>query len=168
MAVKFREKKGYRSAVHRMKHTISTINVFETVVRSLVVDNSLKCRSYRSVRKSHKPVEKVREMYTAKFVYEDAKGKRVGTGSETYNSVQGYRRGIAAVISNMANIASHGGNPRHTLAADMFAVTLRCNDPEHGLYFVSLARNRITVSSYGDDAVLARVGMWADTVPALA
>ena len=30
---------------------------------------------------NHPPVEKVREMYTAKFVYKDSKGKRVGAGS---------------------------------------------------------------------------------------
>jgi hypothetical protein len=168
MAVKFRGKKGYRSAMHRMRHPFLNINTFETAVRSLIVDNPLGCCSYRSVRKHHKHVEKVREMYTAKFVYEDAKGKRVGTGSETYNSVKGYRTGIAAVISNMANVASHGGSPRHTTEADLFAVTLRCNDPEHGLYFLNLARNRITVSSYGDAAILARAGRWIDTIQALA
>jgi hypothetical protein len=121
-----------------------------------------------SGRKNHPPIEKVREMYTAKFVYEDKKGKRVGTGSETYNSVDGYHTGIAAVISNMANIASHGGKPRHTSNADLFAVTLKCNDPKAGLYFLSIARNRITLSSYNDEAIRARVEKWADSVPALA
>jgi hypothetical protein len=149
-----------------MKHPFSTINTFETVIRSIVTENSLGCQSYRSVRKSHKPVEKVREMYTAKFVYEDEKGKRVGTGSETYNSIRGYHKGLSAVRSNMANIAAHGGDPRHVPEADLFAVTLQCNDPDHGLYFLSLARDRITVSSYGDDAILAHVGKWVDREPA--
>jgi hypothetical protein len=93
------------------------------------------------------------------------KGKRVGIGSETYNTVDGYHTGIAAVISNMANIASHGGKVRHTPDADLFSVTLACNDPESGLYFLSIARDRVTLSSYHDDGILARAGKWVDGLP---
>jgi len=167
MAAKFLQKKGSNSATRTMGESIPDITVFDGIVRTLSMKNPLGCRSYRSAREAHKAVEKVRELYTAKFVYEDDRGKRVGTGSETYNSVGGYRTGIASVISNMANIASHGGTPSHTPEADLFAVTLSCNDPDHGLYSLSLLRNRITVSSFGDDAVLARVGIWADSVPEL-
>jgi hypothetical protein len=94
-------------------------------------------------------------------------GKRVGSGSETYNTVDGYYTGIAAVISNMANIASHGGKVKHTPGADLFAVTLKCNDPKAGLYFLSIARDRVTLSSYSDEGIRARVETWADGVPAL-
>jgi hypothetical protein len=48
-------------------------------------------------------------MDTAKFVYLNIKGKRIGTALDMYDSVEGYQTGIAAVISNMANIASHRG-----------------------------------------------------------
>lgn len=72
----------------------------------------------------HRPVEKVREIYTAKFLYLDAKGKRIGISSEIYNSVEGYQTGIAAVISNMANIASHRGKVKHLPDTDLFSVTL--------------------------------------------
>jgi hypothetical protein len=91
----------------------------------------------------------------------------VGSGSETYNTVDGYHTGIAAVISNMANIASHGGKVKHTPGADLFSVTLKCNDPKAGLYFLSIARDRVTLSSYSDDAIRERVGKWADGVPGM-
>lgn len=43
-------------------------------------------------------------MLTARFVYHNESGKRIGTISETYNSIEGYETVIAAVMSNKANI----------------------------------------------------------------
>jgi len=47
-------------------------------------------------------------------------------------------------------------------------VTLKCHDPNGELYNVTFSRDRVTVQSYSDDAILAKVETWADTVPALA
>jgi hypothetical protein len=150
-----------------MKKQFPDIMAFDAVIQSLILKNPLGCTSYRSAKRHHPPVEKVREMYTAKFVYHDAKGKRVGSGSEVYNSVEGYQYGIAAVISNMANIASHGGKIKHLPDADLFAVTLKCHDPNDELYFLSFSRDRVTLSSYSDEGIRKRVEKWADGVPAL-
>jgi hypothetical protein len=110
----------------------------------------------------------VRERYTAKFVYLDTNDKQVGTSSEVYDSLEGYETGSASMITNMSNIAAHRGKVKHLREADLFSVTLKCHDPSGELYFVSLARNRITVSSYTDDAIRKKVEAWADSVPALA
>jgi hypothetical protein len=107
-------------------------------------------------------------MYTAKFVYLNAKGKRIGTGLDMYNSVEGYQTGIAAIISNMANIASHGGKVKHLPTSDLFSVTLKCHDPDGELYFLSIARDRVTLSSYTDDSIRKRGEKWTASVPALA
>ena len=106
-------------------------------------------------------------MYTAKFVYLNEKGKQIGSGLDRYNSVEGYQTGIAAIISNMANIASHRGKVKHIPESDLFSVLLKCHDPNGELYFLSIARDRITLSSYSDDAIRKRVGTWTDTVQAL-
>jgi hypothetical protein len=84
-----------------------------------------------------------------------------------YNSIEGYQNGIAAMISNMANIAAHGGKIRHMPGADLFSVTLKCHDPNGELYFLSLARDRVTLSSYSDEGIRTRIENWADGVPAL-
>ena len=84
------------------------------------------------------------------------------------DSVEGYQTGIAAVISNVANSMSHRGTVRHMPDADLFSVMLKCHDPDGEFYYLSLARNRITVSSYSDDGIRKRVEAWADKVPALA
>jgi hypothetical protein len=163
----FRQKPGTKSAMHILKRPFPDITAFNAVIRSLIMTNPLGCTSYWIKRKNNQPVGKVREMYTAKFVYEDAMQKRVGVGHETYDSIEGYQLGIAAVISNMANIVAHRGRPRHLPDADHFSVILKCHDPNGELYFLSLARDRVTVSSYTDDAIKKKVEMWTDSVPAL-
>lgn len=161
----FRVRPGTGSTVFRLKTPFYDIAAFDSAVRSLVLKNPLGCTSYRSVTRTHPPFEAVREMYTAKFVYRNAGGKQVGRGSEVYDSVEGYATGIAAVISNMANIASHRGRVTHTPNADRFSVILKCHDPEHGHYFLSIARNRITLASYDDDAIRQKVASWARRIP---
>jgi len=164
----FNIRPGTKSATHRMKNPIADIAAFDAIIQALILKNPLGCTSYRSVRRHYKPLEKVREMYTAKFVYEDEAGTRIGAGQEMYNSVDGYEYGIAAVISNMANVAAHKGKVRHIPASDLFSVILKCHDADGELYFLSIARDRVTVSSYTDDEIRHRVGRWVDTVPELA
>jgi hypothetical protein len=164
----FNQVTGVKSAVHRMKTAFPDVMAFNALVQSFILKNPLGCTSYRSAKKNHPPVEMVRGMYTAKFRYLDAKGKRLGTGSEVYNTIDGYENGIAAVRSNMANIAAHGGKVKHIPGADLFSVTLKCHDPDGEIYFLSIARDRVTLSSYSDDGIRTRIETWADSVPALA
>jgi len=164
----FNQKPGTKSAFRDLKQPLLDATMFDAVVRSLIMNNPLGCTSYRTRKKVHPPVEKVREMYTAKFVYEDPDGKRIGTGQEMYGSLEGYRFGIAAVISNMANIAAHRGKVRHVPDTDLYSVILKCHDGGGELYFLIIARNRVTVSSYTDDRIRRLVEQWSDGVPALA
>jgi hypothetical protein len=64
--------------------------------------------------------------------------------------------------------AAHAGTPVHDTENDSFSVTLRCHDQNGELYNVTFSRDRVTVQSYSDDAILAKVETWADTVPQLA
>jgi hypothetical protein len=164
----FKPKPGTKSAVHILKIPLSDITAFDSLVRSLVMNNPLGCTSYMCAKRNHPPVEVVREMYTAKFMYLDPDRKQVGIGLDRYNSVEGYQTGVAAVISNMANIASHRGKVKHLPGADLFSVLLKCHDPDGELYFLSLARDRVTLSSYTDDRIRKCVELWTDGVPALA
>ena len=164
----FKERTGNKSAFWYLRNPFPDVNVFDTVVRSLVLKNPLGCRPYMKAGRNHPPVEKVRERYTAKFVYEDAQGKQVGNGLDMYTSVEGYQYGIAAVISNMANVAAHKGKVRHVPASDRFSVILKCNDPDCGIFFISISRERLTLSSYADDELPGRVKKWAERVPELA
>jgi hypothetical protein len=164
----FKQKPGTKSIVRTLKHPFPDITAFTNVVWSLILKNPLGCISYMSEKRNHPPLEIAREMYTAKFVYLNAAEKQIGRGLDMYDTVEGYQTGIAAVISNMANIASHRGKVRHLLDADLFSVTLKCHDPNGELYFLSLARNRVTLSSYNNDEIRKRVEKWSGEVPELA
>jgi hypothetical protein len=163
----FRPRAGTKRSYRRLKTPISDITAFNAIIQSLILKNPLGCTSYYARRKNHPPVQKAREMYTAKFEYRNEKRKRIGTSIEMYDSVEGYETGIAAVISNMANIASHRGKVKHLPAADLFSVMLKCQDPNGELYFLNIARDRITLSSYTDDRIRKQVEAWTDTVPVL-
>ncbi|AGB02193.1 hypothetical protein Metfor_1147 [Methanoregula formicica SMSP] len=163
----FRQKPGSRSASKRLKHPFPDIAAFSAVVRALIMKNPLGCTSYFTHWRNYPPVMPVRERYTAKFVYLNAKGKQVGSSSEVYNSAEGYEIGNASMITNMANITAHRGKVTHLQESDLFSAILKCHDPSGELYFVSLARDRITVSSYESDVILKTVEKWAGTVPEL-
>ena len=164
----FRPRPGTKRSYRRLKNPIADITAFDAIIRSLIINNPLGCTSYFARRNNHPPVQKAREMYTAKFEYRNEIGKRIGTTIEMYDSVEGYETGIAAVISNLANREAHRGKVKHLPSADLFSVMLKCHDPVGELYFLNIARNRITLSSYADDAIRKKVETWAASVPELA
>jgi hypothetical protein len=129
------------------------LDTFHAIVQGIILKNPFGCIPYRTPGTSYPPVEVVREMYTAKFAYTDGRGKRVGAGSEIYNTIDGFHAGIAAIVSNIANIAAHGGAVIRNPDRDTYAVLLKCHDAGGELFFLNLARDRITLSSYRDDAI---------------
>lgn len=162
------QKTNIKSASRKLSEPIADIDAFNTIVQSIITGNPFGCISYMSGGTNHPPVEKSKENYTAKFVYQDNDAKGVGTGSESYNSVTGFKAGIAAIIADTANIAAHGGTPVHASQNDTFSATLKCHDPNGEMYFVNLTRSQVTISSYEDDAIRTKIETWSDGVTALA
>jgi len=164
----FNQNTNVKSAVRRIANPIPDVDAFNNIVQSVITNNPFGCISYMSGGINHPPVEKSREAYTAKFVYEDTNAKRVGSGSESYNTLAGFKAGIPAMVSNAANTAAHGGSASHDAEADTFSATLRCHDPTGEIYFVSFSRQQVAISSYESDAIKETIETWADGVPSLA
>lgn len=164
----FRRRPGTKSAHHRLKVPVPDIRVFDRIVTSLVNRNPLGCTPYFARLHHHPPIEKLREMYTARFEYRNERKKRIGSTIEVYDSVEGYETGIASVISNMANVASHRAKPRHLPQADLFSVMLGCQDRSGEYYFLNISRTRITLSSFQNAEIKKKVEAWTDSVPELA
>ena len=164
----FTQNTTVKSAVRNLANPITDVAAFNAIIQSVILNNPFGCVSYMSSGVNHPPVEKSRESYTAKFVYEDSNAKRIGVGSETYNTITGYNAGISAVLANSANVTAHGGTPVHNEEGDTYSVTLRCHDPNGEMYFVSFARNRVTISSFSDASIQTVIETWADGVSALA
>src|SRR5512137_1081738 len=101
----FTQNTNVKSAVRKLAEPIVDVAAFDAIVQSVILNNPFGCVSYMSSGVNHPPVEKSRESYTAKFVYQDTEANRIGTGSESYNSIAGFNTGIAAVLANAANVS---------------------------------------------------------------
>ena len=164
----FVQSANVKSAVRKLADPIADVATFNTIVQSVITGNPFACVAYMVGSTSHLPVERARESYTARIVYEDADAKSVGTDSGKYNSVAGFTAGAAAMLADTANNTAHGGTPSRNLASDSFSATLRCHDPNGELFNVTFSRGQITLTSYEDDGIRVKVEAWADTIPALA
>ena len=163
----FTQSTNVKSAARKLAEPIADISAFNAIVQSVILNNPFGCVSYMGSGASHPPVEKTREAYTAKIVYQDEDAKIVGRGADTYNSIAGFNAGIAAILANTANTTAHGGTPAHNADGDSYSATLRCHDPNGELFYVNFSRQQVTISSYEDDGIRTRIETWSDSVPAL-
>ncbi len=156
-----------KTAVRTLASPIADVAAFNQIVQSVITDNPFACVAYMTGGESHPPVEKTRESYTVKIVYEDSNAKNIGNDSAKYNTI-GFNAGATALLASAANIAAHGGTAIRDGEHETFAATVRCHDANGELYFVNFSRDQVTLTSYSDDAIRTAVETWADTVPALA
>lgn len=164
----FVQKTNVKTAVRTLATPIADVTAFNTIVQSVITGNPFACVSYVSAGKTHPGVEKTREDYVAKLVYQDADAKKTGTGSHAFNSVAGYTAGVPALIAAASVNTAHNGTPVHDEAKDSFSATVKFHDPNGEIYEIVFGRDSVRLASYEDDAIRAKVETWADSVAALA
>jgi hypothetical protein len=101
-------------------------------------------------------------------VYEDGNAKNVGIASHRFSTLAGFSAGVTALLAAAAVTTAHAGTAVHDAGNDAFSATLRCHDANGELYMVNFSRDRVSLTSYSDEAIRTAVETWADTVPALA
>lgn len=164
----FVQKTTVKTAVRQLANPIADVTAFNTIVQSVITDNPFACTIYESAGVNHQPVEKTKENYVAKIVYQDTEAKTVGNESGKFNTIAGFTAGATALLADTALTAAHGGTPVRDTANETYSSTLKCHDANGELYFVTFGRNSVSITSYSDDAIRTRVETWADTVAALA
>jgi len=164
----FVQKTVVKSAVRKLATPIENVAAFNTIVQSVLTDNPFACTAYESAGVNHAPVEKSKENYVAKVVYQDGQAKTVGTDSSKFNTIAGFNAGATALLNNTALATAHGGTPIRDTPNETYSATLKCHDASGELFMVTFTRSAISISSYSDDAIRTRVETWADTVEALA
>jgi len=164
----FVQNTNVKSAVRTLANPIADVASFNTIVASVITDNPFACVAYMTAGVTHDPVEKTKETYTARLVYEDTNAQNVGTSVEKYNTITGFNAGVAVIMASAPLATAHTGTAIHDPDLDGYSATLRCHDPNGEIYYVNFARDRISVTSYSDDTILGKVDTWADTVAALA
>ena len=157
-----------KTAVRELTNPIASVSAFNLIVQSVITDNPFACVSYMTAGETHDPVEKTRENYTAKMVYEDGNAVTIGIASHRFNTIAGYNAGVTALLAAADVTTAHTGTALHDAENDAFSATLKCHDANGELYMVNFSRDRVTLNSYADEAIRIAVETWADTVAALA
>jgi hypothetical protein len=164
----FIQKTNVKTAMRTLAAPIADVAAFNTIVQSVITGNPFGCVAYATAGVTHQPVEKSKENYVAKIVYLDANAKSVGTNSGKFNSIAGFNAGAAALLASAPLTAAYAGSPARDSERETYSATLKCRDPNGEIYQITFSRDRVSLSSYSDDAIRTKVETWADTVAALA
>ncbi len=164
----FVQKTTVKTAVRILANPIADAAAFNTIVQSVITTNPFACTVYETAGVSHQPVEKSKENYVAKIVYQDSDAKTVGTESGRFNSIAGFNAGATALLGSAALTAAHGGTPVRDSGNETYSATLKCHDANGEIYMVTFGRDSVSLTSYSDDAIRTKLETWADSVAALA
>jgi hypothetical protein len=129
---------------------------FNLIVQSVISDNPFECVGYTSDGENHDPIEKIKEVYTVRFLYRDNNGTFVNSSEEIFNSYAEYTSS-AAVIPPMIHDSNN----------DTFSATIRCHDVNGEIYYVVFTRDDVILAVYSDDSIRTRFESWAGTVVSL-
>lgn len=164
----FVQKTIVKTAVRELANPIADVSAFDTIVQSVITGNPFACVSYTEGGVTHQPVEKTKENYVVKVIYQDGDAKVVGNESSKFSSIAGFNASAAAILADSALTAAHTGTPVRDSANETFSATLKCRDPNGEIYMVTFARQSMSLTSYSDDGIRTKIETWADTVAALA
>jgi len=164
----FVQSANVKSAVRILANPIADVATFNSIIESVITDNPFGCVAYMTAGENHSAVEKTRESYTIRIVYQDTDANVVGNLSDRFMTVAGFTAGATALLADTALISAHGGTPARDTDKETYSVSLKCHDGSGEIYNVNFSRDQITITSYEDDAIRTKVETWADTVAALA
>jgi hypothetical protein len=156
-----------KSAVRKFATPLADVTAFETIVQGVITNNPFQCVSYNAQGVNHPPVERSRQGYTARVLYQDSDANTVGLISIRADSVAAFTAVANHVEADTAIATSLGGTAVRDSAHETFAVTLKCHDANGEIYYVNFSRSQVTLTSYSDEAIRSRIETWADSVPAL-
>ncbi|HIH03200.1 MAG TPA: hypothetical protein HA263_04915, partial [Methanoregulaceae archaeon] len=157
-----------KSAVRTLTTPIASLTAFSEVVDDILTNNPFGCTAYESGGQSMPAVEKTREAYTARFIYEDNEAVTIATTAVKCPTTAAYTAIVTAVPAATGINTAIGETGVHVTDDDAFSATIKCHDANGELYNVSFSRTAVTVSGYEADAILTAIEAWADAVPALA
>jgi len=164
----FVQKTITKTAVRNLTTPIANATAFAAIPASVISTNPFGCTSYEVGGVTIDPVTKTKESYGTRILYQDDDGKTTGTLSVRAPSTAAFATMKSEILGDAEMTAAMGGDPVNDAERETYSLTLKCHDPSGETYFVTFTRTEVRVSSYEDDAILATVESWADTVPALA
>ena len=157
-----------KTAIRDLIVPIADVTTFNTLVAGVISGNPWLCTAYTLGDVPQDPVQKSKESYTARVVYEDEEAKAVGLITAKSKTIAGFNANLTEILANAELATAMGGDAVRDSGSETYSVTLKCHDANSEIYYVSFTRDRVTVSSYEDDAIRTRIETWADTKTELA
>jgi len=164
----FETKSTTKSAVRKLAEPLADVTAFDTIVQGVIANNPFQCTTYNQGGSDHPPVERSKQGYTSRILYQDGTAKTVALVTVRAPTIAAFTAVANHIVANAQLATDLGGTPVRDTGGEKFAATLRCHDANGEIYFVNFSRDLVTLTSFSDDAIRSRVETWADTVAVLA
>jgi len=156
-----------KMVVREHANPIADVSTFNMIVQSVITDNPFACVGYTSDGKTHDPIEKIKEVYTARILYKDNNGSILDTREVTFNSNAEYESSITAIPANTQTTTEQGDITSHDSKFDIYSATLKCHDVNGESYNIVFTRDDVILAGYSDDSIRTKFETWADTIASL-
>jgi hypothetical protein len=153
--------------IRELVNPIADVSTFNLIVQSVITDNPFSCVGYTQDGNNHAPVEKIKEVYTARILYKDNNANIVSTSEEIFNSTAEYKLGVAAILANTQLTTSQGVITSHDSKFDIYSATLKCHDVNGENYNIVFTRDDVILAGYSDDSIRTKFETWANTIASL-
>jgi len=156
-----------KSAVRKLAAPLADVTAFDNLVQGIITNNPFQCVSYNAQGVNHPPVERSKQGYTARIIYQDADAKVIALITIRAPTIASFTSVANQIVASAPIATALGGTPARDSDNEKYAATLKCHDANGEIYFVNFSRDQVTLTSFSDDSIRSRVETWADTVPAL-
>ncbi|MFA5331541.1 MAG: hypothetical protein WC342_04105 [Methanoregula sp.] len=156
-----------KTAIRKLAEPIADVTAFENIVTGVISTNPFGCVTYNAKGVNHPPVERTKQAYNARILYQDTDANGVAVITIRAGTVAAFTAVANHVIADAEVSSALGGTPVRDLDKETYSTTLKCHASNGELYFVDITRGQVRLSSFSDDEIQSRVETWADTLPEL-
>ena len=156
-----------KSAIRNLAEPLADVTTFDNLVQGVIASNPFQCVTYNAKGVNHAPVERSREAYIARIIYQDSDAITVGLVTIRAGTIAAFTAVANHILADATVATALGGTASRDSDSEKYSATLKCHDPNGEIYFVDFSRDLVRLSSFSDDAIQSKVETWADTVPAL-
>jgi hypothetical protein len=157
-----------KSAIRRLTDPLADVTAFDTIVQGVITNNPFQCVGYNAGGSDHPPIENTKSGYTARIVYQDALAKTIAVITIRAPTTAAFTAVANHILADTTVSTALGGTPVRDFGNEKYTASLKCHDANGELYYVNFSRDRVSLTSYSDEAIRSRLETWADTVGALA
>jgi len=165
----FVQKANVKRSVRTLVTKIADVATLNTLVQGAIDTNAFQCVDHIVSGATKAGVSRGTQSFGIRVLYENPTTlKNMGNSTAKASTVAGYTAASTALVGNMALATAIGGTAVQDTENEGYSISLACHDANGEDYTVTFTRKTVSISSYEDNAIVARVNTWANTKPALA